>query len=189
MRLLELDTTIFKALNGLHSTSLDEVFWLFSAKLFWVPLYLLLAYVLYQRFRNHFFYLVMGMVVTIFFSDQITVLIKNSVMRLRPSHEPSLQGIVHIVHNYKGALYGFISSHAANSFATLSFIWAFTRRQQWLRYVLIVYALLTSYSRIYLGVHYPLDVLGGMAIGWMVGFMGSRLAWFLLSKNVFNIKS
>jgi undecaprenyl-diphosphatase len=110
-------------------------------------------------------------------------------MRLRPSHEPSLQGIVHIVHNYKGALYGFVSSHAANSFATLSFIWAFTRRQQWLRYVLIVYALLTSYSRIYLGVHYPLDVLGGMAIGWMVGFMGSRLAWFLLSKNVFNIKS
>jgi undecaprenyl-diphosphatase len=189
MHLLELDTSVFKALNSFNSPFLDEVFWLFSAKLFWAPLYLFLAYILYQRFRNHFFYLLIGMVFTIFISDQLSVLIKNYVMRLRPSHNPELVALIHVVHNYKGALYGFVSSHAANSFATLSFIWAFTRRQQWLRYILIVYAILTSYSRIYLGVHYPLDVIGGVALGWIVGFFGSRLAWFLLSKNVLHLKS
>lgn len=189
MSILDLDKALFTFLNGLNSPFLDEVFWLFSAKLFWIPLYLFLAYILFQRFRNHFFYLVLGMVITIFLSDQISVLIKNSVMRLRPTHEPSLEGLVHVVNNYQGGLYGFVSSHAANAFATLTFIWAFTRRQQWLRYVLIAYVVLTCYSRIYLGVHYPLDVLGGVALGWVVGFIGSRIAWFLLSKNVFNLRS
>ena len=189
MSLVDLDKTLFKFINGLNTPLLDELFWLFSAKLFWLPLYLFLAYLLYQRFRNHFFYLVIGMVITIFLSDQISVYIKNSVMRLRPTHDPSLEGLVHTVNNYQGALYGFISSHAANAFATLTFIWAFTRRQAWLRYVLMVYVALTCYSRIYLGVHFPLDVLGGIILGWIIGFLGSRISWFLLSKNVFNLKS
>jgi undecaprenyl-diphosphatase len=183
-----IDVNLLKFINKHHSLLLDEWMWLFSSRLFWIPFYLLIAYILHQKFKNLFFYLLLGGVLTILLSDQISVLIKNTVMRLRPSHEPGLANQLHYLYNYVGGLYGFVSSHAANAGALAVYVFSFTRRAKWIRYLLIIYVFLVCYSRIYLGVHYPSDILAGLIVGFILGLLTSRLVWLAISKNFLHLK-
>ena len=160
-----IDTRLFLVLNGLHSETLDEIMWHISGKLEWIPLYaFLLGYLIY-RFRQKSIWIVLGTIILITMSDQASVhLFKNVFERLRPCHEPSLAGMVHIVRDHCGGLYGFVSSHAANTFGLAVFTALFIRsRYYWTG--IIFWALLVSCSRIYLGVHYPGDILGGAVLG------------------------
>ncbi|REJ82497.1 MAG: phosphatase PAP2 family protein [Bacteroidetes bacterium] len=175
-QLEELDVTLFLFFNGMHNEFFDFLFYWISNKWIWIPLYAVLAYYLYKKEKKHFFYLLMLVAVMITLSDQISSsLIKNSVMRLRPTHDPMLTGEVHFVNNYKGGKYGFVSSHAANAFAIAVFIYRLLKRRKtgWKSFMLI-WALIVSYSRIYLGVHYPADIIGGAMVGAILGYATAK---------------
>lgn len=162
-----IDTQVFLALNGLHAPYFDVFMKLFTGKWIWVPMYaaVLFAVVRNYRWRQTLAVLVcVALAITI--ADQVcATLIRPEVCRLRPSNpENPLSEMVHIVGGYRGGSYGFPSCHAANSFALASFlILLFANRK--LSLFIFAWAVLNSYSRVYLGVHYPGDLLVGAIIG------------------------
>jgi len=160
-----IDTELFLLINGMHNAFFDSIMYWLSNKLFWVPMYLLIIFLIIRRYkmRGVMMLLFIGIVITL--CDQTASgLLKNLVQRLRPSHEPALAGLIHLSKAGTGGLYGFVSSHAANCFGLATFLW-------------FVRAVLVSYSRIYNGVHYPGDVL-------VAAFIGSGFGW-LMAKAYF----
>lgn len=151
--------------------------------IFWLPLYLFLVYLIVKLKKWDTLYILLGIALTIALADQITSgLMKPFFARLRPSHDPSLEGLLHLVNNYKGGLYGFASGHAANTFGTATFIYLlFKDRYFWIKYIFLWAALMT-YTRIYLGVHYPGDILVGALIGLLCGWIGFRFANWLVKR-------
>jgi undecaprenyl-diphosphatase len=114
---------------------------------------------------------------TILLSDQLSVLLKETIQRLRPVYDPQIDHLVHNVFR-KGGLYGFVSSHAANSFAVFYFTHRLFKNKGY-SVLLFFWALLMSYSRIYLGVHYPLDILGGAVLGLVTGLFTFKILMFI----------
>ena len=118
-----LDRELFLLLNGFNNSLLDFVMFWLSNKFIWIPLYLYFVYLIFKTFGKKGYLILGSLILLITLSDLISVhLFKNIFLRLRPSHEPELQGLVHIVNGYKGGLYGFVSSHAANVFAGVIFL-------------------------------------------------------------------
>ena len=173
--LIELDTRIFLAINGFNAESLDGVMWWISGKTTWWPFYLLLLTFLAWKKRGQLIPMILFVVLVITLTDQSSVhLFKNLIQRLRPSHEPALEQVIHLVNNKRGGLYGFISSHAANAAGVAVLLSCWIRRR-WFSILMVVWAVLIGYSRIYLGVHYPGDVIGGLLwgslCGWLIYFL------------------
>ncbi len=175
--LKEFDVALFLFLNKLHTPIFDVFFYWISQKFFWIPLYVYLLWYLYKNEKTDIVALLIGVVFTITLSDQLSsTVLKNLVMRLRPCQDPDLAGLVHTVNGYCGGLYGFVSSHAANSFSLLAFVLTIVRGRAWaFRYYLLIWAVLHSYSRIYLGVHYPADIICGAFLGLVVGYAIAKL--------------
>lgn len=176
-KILELDTQLFLYLNQFHSDYWDTIMLLITRKETWFPFYLLIIYFIVKNYRNKSIFILLFLMVTIVASDQLSVLLKENIQRLRPVHEP---GIQHLVHNVlrKGGLYGFVSSHAANSFAIFVFVTrVFKKRSAW--FLFFFWAVIVSYSRIYSGVHYPLDILGGAILGWILALVFYKLLMFV----------
>jgi undecaprenyl-diphosphatase len=172
------DTNIFLIFNGLHNSFFDSLMWLISGRLTWVPLYATLMYIIFKNWKLKGFWFVIALVVSIVIADQVASgIIKNAVERFRPSREWSLEGLVHTVNGSRGGKYGFVSSHAANTFA-LAVLTSLIFRNKIYSWIVIFWAAIVSYSRIYLGVHYPLDILGGTA----VGVFTAIFLYFLLKK-------
>ena len=166
-----LDKDLLLFLHSKSSLFMDTVMAGVTKKDNWLPLYLLLLVALYKQFGWQAIYSVIAVVILVTLSDQIT----SSVMkpffgRLRPCHDPEIGHLVRIVTKC-GGLYGFVSGHAANSFAVTTFFLLIFGRPH--RYVwwLLIWPLSVSYSRIYLGVHYPLDLLGGALVGIFLGYL------------------
>lgn len=173
-RLNQLDTDLFLALNGVHNDLLDFVMWWTSDKYIWIPLYALFFYLLWKKYRQKIWIVMVFAALLIFLSDQISVhLFKDVFQRLRPCHEPALAGLVHTVNGKCGGEFGFYSSHASNTFAIAVFILALLRNKLLILPVLL-WALLIAYSRIYLGVHYPGDVFAGAMAGVLLGYFLAR---------------
>ena len=165
-----IDETLFLFLNAQHNSFFDVLMWLLSDRFFWVPLYVWFLWILYKRFPKQYWTVLITITLMIVFSDQICNLAKNNVMRLRPSQEPHLYSMVHILNDYRGGMYGFYSAHSANAFAVAFFMISLTAdRRKYIIPVTLTYAILTSYSRIYLGVHYPGDILMGAIMGMLIG--------------------
>jgi undecaprenyl-diphosphatase len=169
-----LDQQLFLFLNSFNSPFWDQVMSIISGVVTWIPLYLAILIAMGYKFKRKFFVLILMIIIAVTLSDQVSVLIKNSFQRLRPCHEPSLEGLVHLVKGYCGGKYGFVSSHATNSFMVATFSLLLIRRK-WFTYSMIIWALIVGYSRIYLGVHYPGDVFCGSLLGILIGWAVYKL--------------
>ena len=176
-RVLAADRSAFLAINGAHSDAADTLFWYISDPRTWIPVYVLFLVVLKVRWgwRGLLWALPVVAAMLLLSDTGSVMLFKNTVHRLRPSHAPDLQGLVHTVNDYLGGPYGFVSSHAANHFAIAVFmIGALQHRPKWAFAPLLLWAALVAYSRIYLGVHYPGDVIVGGLYGALVGALAFR---------------
>ncbi len=186
----KIDRAIFLALNGKHIEWLDTAMWYVSRIEFWIPVYVALLYFLYKKFPGKAYLFVIGAVaLTMFFTDFVAAnMVKETVQRLRPSHNKELQGLVHhVIGNngelYKGGKFGFFSNHASNYFGIVTlFIFLMKPLRRWVVLALITWASLIAYSRIYLGVHYPGDIIVGIIYGITTAWFVSRLFFYLLNK-------
>ncbi len=171
-----LDKELLIGINGFHNHVFDTIMLFVSSKFGWIPLYLLLVFIIIKDYRRNSWIVFFVVGLTIVISDLSSVyLFKNVFQRLRPCYNDELSGLLHMVKPC-GGKYGFISSHAANSFAfAFLIIFLLKEKHRWIWIVMLLYATIISYSRVYLGVHYPSDVIGGAAIGALIGVGVYRL--------------
>ena len=170
------DEDLFLVLNSFHFDALDPLVLQLTETISWIPLYLLILYKIYRADPSSSPWVIGGLMLTILLADQVTSgFMKPFFERLRPCHDARWEGLIH---NYGrcGGLYGFASSHAANTFGLATFLTLTLSSKikgiAWL----FAYALLVSYTRIYLGVHYPVDIVFGA----LVGVLAAYLSWFLV---------
>ena len=180
-QLLHIDTEILLAINGWHAPWADRVMWIISEKTTWFALYGLLIGLLIHKYRKPAanavkwlqkvpvcVVMIVMIVLAVGLADFVASgILKDLVARPRPSRVPELEGVLHLVNGYKSGQFGFVSSHAANTMACgmlFSLIW----RKKLATLGLMLWVAMNCYSRMYLGVHYPLDIIGGLLVGALV---------------------
>ena len=186
-QLIHIDTEILLAINGWHAPWADRLMWIISAKATWIPLYALLIGLLVWRYRKSAsrsmkwlqkvpvcVVLIVVIAAAIGLADFIASgILKEWVARPRPTRVPELEGVLHLVNGYRSGRFGFVSSHAANTMACallFSLIW----RNKIATCGLMLWVAMNCYSRMYLGVHYPTDILGGLIVGSLVAVAAYR---------------
>ena len=180
-KLIHIDTEILLAINGWHAPWADTLMWIISAKATWIPLYVLLIGLLVWRYRKPAMIgvkwlqrvpacvvMIVVIALAVGAADFIASgILKDLVARPRPTRVPELEGVLHLVNGYRSGRYGFVSSHAANTMACallFSLIW----RNKIATCGLMLWVAANCYSRMYLGVHYPTDIMGGLVVGALV---------------------
>lgn len=177
------DQELFLWLNGLHTPWLDTVMYWITYKYTWIPLYILLiALTVRAEGWKKGGLIVIAVVLAIAAADKITSgFMKPYFLRLRPCHDPSIQVVMHHVTDC-GGMYGFASSHASTSFALAIAWFSLLRREIPRMALLFLWAAIYAYSRVYVGVHYPLDILVGALVGLLVGYSFVQLYYIFLKR-------
>jgi undecaprenyl-diphosphatase len=169
--IIEFDKQLLLALNGSESLYYDGVMRILTNALTWIPLYLSLFFVILKNNENvQKILIILGCAgLCLLFAGTVDdVIVKPLVARWRPTHDPQIGLMVDIVDGYRGGRYGFFSAHAANTFSIAVFFSLLVRsRLLWV--ALMAYSLLNCWTRLYLGVHYPIDILVGLTWGAIVG--------------------
>ena len=182
-----IDRDLVVYINGCHNSFFDEVMWFFSGPYIIIPLFLVIIWSLYAQYSlKQMAYILVGFILVIAIADLSSVCcFKVVFMRYRPSHHAELADQLLFYESepdqfYRGVLYGFVSSHAANYFAVyvtaLSLI-----KVSWVRYFLSVVTLIIIYSRVYLGVHYVSDLICGVILGY---FVAQLVLHFIILKKI-----
>jgi undecaprenyl-diphosphatase len=181
--LIELDKAFFVFLNSLGYESFDFIWLLITDKKSSIPLYIFLLFYSYKKLSTKdFLKYLLVVTLLILFTDQISGFFKDYFQRLRPCHDPDINSYIRIVKKGCGGLYSFFSSHAANTFALATFFYILLKKYSYIFKFLFAWALIVSYSRIYVGVHFPMDILFGICFGVFSGYMFSLIA----SKKYYN---
>ena len=174
-----IDRTFFLFLNGFHNPFFDQVMFIATKSLMWLPLYLFFLFFVIRKYKWNTLVILVFAALMILASDQLSELVKNTVQRLRPSNQPGL--MVHIVEAYKGGTYGFYSAHATNTCSVVIFMIILLGREYAYVYIpAILWSLFISYTRIYLGVHYPGDIFAGWIAGSLIGYLFAKAALKLM---------
>jgi undecaprenyl-diphosphatase len=179
-----LDRHLFLKINSLHSPLLDTFMWYASESWHTYLLVAVIAYSFYKKFSaRKALEFIIGCAFVVACTDLSTNLVKHNVKRYRPSHNLEIREQVHTVRDYSGGKYGFFSSHAANTFGIVTFsFFCISWLQRKYKALLFLYPVLVGYSRIYLGVHYPSDILVGMLSGMLFGM----LIYYLMNRYFFS---
>jgi len=184
-QLTELDKNLLLCLNSYHSPMWDNFFWIITNTLTWIPLYLTIAYIFIKNHSLRGIWFLIFAAVLILLCDRISSgFFKPFFERFRPTHDPFLRDMVHIVHNKRGGLYGFVSSHAANSFGLAVYL-SLIFRNRLFNITIFSWAVIFSYSRIYLGLHYPGDIIAGALLGLILGRLVYGLFIHFLPRFIF----
>jgi undecaprenyl-diphosphatase len=171
-----IDTAVFLFLNGLNNTFFDYLMYYASDRFVWIPFYAVLIYFIIRTHGRQSWLIILLVIFVITASDQISVFLKNYFERPRPCHQELLADVIHTVRNKCGGAYGFVSSHAANTFALAFYLAPFLKpRFRYFPVFIILWAGIISYSRIYLGVHFPGDVIFGALLGALIGVFFTKI--------------
>ena len=187
-RLIEIDTQLLLFINQHHSACADQLMWIISAKATWIPLYLLLIAVIVKQYPHRatrakyawmhhiptYLFILIAIIAAIGVADFVASgILKPLVARPRPTRVAELEGVLHLVNNYRSGQYGFVSSHAANTMAC-ALLYSLIRRKKIATIGLMLWVAMNCYSRMYLGVHYPTDIMGGLLVGTLVAVVAYR---------------
>ena len=178
-KIIQYDKDLLVYLNGLGTENWDSIWLLITNQLSWIPLYLLFLYLIFRSFgwkKGLGLLLLTALMVT--FSDQFTVFIKNYFERLRPNRDPSINEIIRILKN--NSSFSFVSGHATTSTAVTLLMHLILKKYYPYTGLFFIWPLLFSYSRVYLGVHFPIDVLTGALLGLLIGYSFFKLSFRLL---------
>ena len=169
--LSSLDSDLFLYLNGLHAGWMDKAMLLITDMWVWLPVYLLLIYWTVRQYGKRCWWVFVAVGIVVLCSDQLASHVcKPLFQRLRPCYNADFQDLIHLPKGMAGGQYGFVSSHAANTFAIAAFLTPALRNYKpWVAIALYFWALVSSYSRIYIGFHYPGDILCGAILGLLMG--------------------
>ena len=187
----DLDHQLFLFLNGLHVGWLDPVMTFISSEMGWIPFYAVLLFFVFYKYHWKGLWVLLGVIVVITLSDQISASVFKPIFhRLRPCYDPLIEDLVHLPNGKPGGHYGFISSHAANTFALASFIYMTMKKHySKIGWLMFIWAAVVSYSRIYMGVHFPGDIICGAAVGMILGFGIGYLVNFVTNKRDSSLRS
>lgn len=169
-KIIALDKELLVFLNGLGSPAYDGLWLIITKQAYWTPFFLFLLYLLQKKtgWKNTGLTLIFIALILLCCNETVEFC-KVVVQRLRPCNDPGLKHVIRIVH--QSDTFSFFSGHAANSMASMTFLFLTFRRYYHYAFLLFLYPLIFAYSRIYLGVHYPGDILTGYAVGVLFGVL------------------
>ena len=175
-----IDIFLFRLINENGFTEMDPIMLMATNKFTWIPLYMIIIYLLYKKYKLNFLWVIFSLILLISLADFGSVhFFKNVFERLRPCHQLEQIRVV----GECGGLYSFISSHAANTFSIAFFI-GLLFRNLWGFVFLFSWSVIIGYSRIYLGVHFPFDIVGGMFWGLFVSLLTYKLLKLRINEAV-----
>jgi undecaprenyl-diphosphatase len=169
-KIIALDKELLVFLNGLGSSTYDALWLIITKQVYWTPFFLLLAYLVYlKKGGKTLGFVILFIALILLCCNESVELFKGIFQRLRPCNDPQIKDIIRVVH--QSDTYSFFSGHAANSMATMTFIYLILRKEYRYFNLVFLYPLIFAYSRIYLGVHFPTDILTGYAFGLTYGII------------------
>ena len=181
-KIIASDKQLFVFLNGLGSETFDNLWLGITHQFYWTPFYLLVFYLLQKKIGwKNLLIALLFVALLILFCDQTANLVKNSVQRLRPCNDPEIKDIIRIVKS--SDTFSFFSGHATSSMATTVFVYLNFKKYYRYAILLFLFPLIFAYSRIYLGLHFPLDIISGYIYGTTFGFLGYKLHQCLQAKS------
>lgn len=181
-KLLSLDTNLFVYLNGMGSETFDGLWLMITKQTSWIPLFIFLLYLIYKKLgTKQSLYLLLFVAILLVLTDQTSNLFKNGFQRLRPCNNPEINSFIRIVQSRSS--FSFFSGHATSSMGVVTFLYLIFKRDFNYFWLLFLWPLIFAYSRIYLGLHYPLDILSGYLCGAILGFLMFKCYQIVQKRN------
>jgi undecaprenyl-diphosphatase len=182
-KLINLDKQFFIFLNNFGATPFDDIWLLITKQINWTPFFLILLFILYKKLGTKklgIAILILAALIT--FTNEITDVIKFSVQRIRPCNDDALVGLIRVVK--ESDTFSYFSGHASNSTAAMMFVFLILRKHYKYSYLIFLYPVIFAYSRIYLGLHFPLDIISGFVFGGFTGILFYRIFSKIISKYI-----